>query len=40
MNNLKVIFMGTPTFSVPVLDALIQNTDVIMVVSQPDREKK
>jgi len=39
MNNLKVVFMGTPNFSVPVLDALIQNTDVIMVVSQPDREK-
>ena len=39
MKNLKVVFMGTPTFSVPVLEALIENTNVILVVSQPDREK-
>ena len=39
MKNLKVVFMGTPTFSVPVLEALIDNTNVLMVVSQPDREK-
>ncbi len=39
MKNLKVVFMGTPTFSVPVLEALIANTNVLMVVSQPDREK-
>ena len=39
MKNLKVVFMGTPTFSVPILNALIENTNVIMVVSQPDREK-
>ena len=39
MKNLKVIFMGTPTFSVPVLEKLIENTNVILVVSQPDREK-
>jgi len=39
MKNLKVIFMGTPTFSVPILEALIKETNVIMVVSQPDREK-
>lgn len=39
MKNLKVIFMGTPTFSVPILEALIENTNVILVVSQPDREK-
>ena len=39
MKNLKVVFMGTPTFSVPILESLIQNTDVILVVSQPDREK-
>ena len=31
--------MGTPTFSVPVLEALIENTNVVLVVSQPDREK-
>ena len=29
--------MGTPEFSVPVLEALIENTDVIAVVTQPDK---
>ena len=39
MKNLKVVFMGTPTFSVPILESLISNTNVVLVVSQPDREK-
>ena len=39
MKNLKVVFMGTPAFSVPILDKLIELTNVILVVSQPDREK-
>ena len=39
MKNLKVIFMGTPTFAVPVLEKLIEETNVVLVVSQPDREK-
>ena len=39
MKNLKVVFMGTPTFSVPVLKELIEKTNVVLVVSQPDREK-
>ena len=39
MKNLKVVFMGTPTFSIPVLEQLIKETNVILVVSQPDREK-
>lgn len=39
MKKLKVIFMGTPTFAVPVLENLIKETNVILVVSQPDREK-
>lgn len=39
MKNLKVIFMGTPSFSVPALEQLIEKTNVILVVSQPDREK-
>ena len=39
MKNLKVVFMGTPTFSVPILKSLIETTNVILVVSQPDREK-
>ena len=29
--------MGTPEFSVPVLEALIENTNVIAVVTQPDK---
>lgn len=36
MKDKKVIFMGTPDFSVPVLKMLIENTNVIMVVTQPD----
>ena len=38
MKNTKVIFMGTPEFAVPVLEALIENTSVIAVVTQPDKE--
>ena len=34
--NIKVVFMGTPEFSVPILDMLIKNTNVLMVVTQPD----
>ena len=36
MKDLKVIFMGTPIFSVPILGALIENTNVIGVVTAPD----
>lgn len=36
MKDKRVIFMGTPEFSVPVLEMLIENTNVIMVVTQPD----
>ena len=35
--DLKVIFMGTPLFSVPVLQGLIDNYKVIAVVTQPDK---
>ncbi|MBQ9318650.1 MAG: methionyl-tRNA formyltransferase [Bacilli bacterium] len=35
--DLKVIFMGTPAFSVPVLEGLIENYNVIAVVTQPDK---
>lgn len=34
---LKVVFMGTPDFAVPVLKGLIENYEVIGVVSQPDK---
>lgn len=37
-NKLRVVFMGTPEFSVPVLEGLIENYDVVLVVSQPDKE--
>lgn len=36
--ELKVVFMGTPSFSVPVLDALIKNYKVRAVVTQPDKQ--
>lgn len=35
----KIVFMGTPKFAVPILEALIDKYDVLMVVSQPDRKK-
>ena len=37
MDNLRVVFMGTPDFAVPVLQELIKNTNVVLVVSQPDK---
>ena len=36
MKDKRVIFMGTPEFSVPVLEMLIKETNVIGVVTQPD----
>ena len=33
----KIVFMGTPQFSIPVLDALIKNFNVKAVVTQPDK---
>ncbi len=35
--NETIIFMGTPDFSVPVLEALHRNHGVAMVISQPDK---
>lgn len=35
--KLKIVFMGTPVFSVPVLQALIDNYDVKAVVTQTDK---
>ena len=37
MKNKKVVFMGTPQYSVPVLEMLIESTNVICVVTQPDK---
>ncbi len=39
MDRLKVIFMGTPDFAVPSLAALIDKTDVLCVVTQPDKPR-
>ena len=36
MKNLNVVFMGTPDFAVPILETLIKNTNVKLVVTQPD----
>lgn len=38
MKNPKIIFMGTPDFAVPVLEMLINNYQVSMVVTQPDKK--
>lgn len=35
--ELKVVFMGTPEFSVPILEALIDNYRVRAIVTQPDQ---
>lgn len=37
MKNLKVVFMGTPDFAVPILERLIEETNVLLVVTQPDK---
>lgn len=36
---MKIVFMGTPEFAVPCLDALVENYDVQAVFTQPDRPK-
>ena len=36
--ELKIVFMGTPAFSVPVLKGLIENYKVRAIVTQPDRQ--
>lgn len=39
MKKIKTIFMGTPSFAIPILKSLHEYTDVVLVVSQPDRVK-
>ena len=34
---IKTVFIGTPEFAVPILDTLIKNTEVVLVVTQPDK---
>lgn len=38
MKSLKILFMGTPLFSVNILKGLVNNYDVVGVVTQPDKE--
>jgi len=38
MKDKKVVFMGTPDFAVPVLERLINLGEVVLVVTQPDKE--
>ena len=38
MKDKRVVFMGTPDFAVPVLEKLIENTNVVLVVTQPDKK--
>jgi len=33
----KIVFLGTPQFSVPALESLVKNTNVALVITQPDR---
>ena len=35
---MKIVFMGTPEFAVPILQALIDHYEVVGVVSQPDKK--
>lgn len=36
---MRIVFMGTPDFSVPTLEQLIRNHQVVGVVTQPDKRK-
>ena len=36
---MKIIFFGSSNFAVPILEALKDTEDVVLVVTQPDREK-
>ncbi|MGZ3407040.1 MAG: methionyl-tRNA formyltransferase [Polyangia bacterium] len=37
MSKLRVVFMGSPEFAVPCLDALLATEEVVAVVTQPDK---
>ena len=38
MDKIKILFMGTPDFAVNILNSLIDNYEVVGVVTQPDKE--
>ncbi|NLA32494.1 MAG: methionyl-tRNA formyltransferase [Mollicutes bacterium] len=37
MGKIKVAFFGTPIFAIPILEGLVENYDVVLVVTQPDK---
>ena len=37
MNDLKIVYMGTPEFGLPALEAINSIYNVIAVVCQPDK---
>ncbi len=37
MQDIRVVFMGTPTFAVNILDSLVDLVNVVLIVSQPDK---
>ena len=37
---MKIVFLGTPEFAVPILDALNKEYEIALVISQPNRAKK
>ena len=37
MKDIKIVFMGTPDFAVPIFNALAENYNVVAVVTQPDK---
>lgn len=37
MKETRVVFMGTPEFAVPILKSLVENVEVVLVISQPDK---
>lgn len=40
LTKMKIIFMGTPDFSVPTLDAIKKDgNEIVLVVTQPDKKK-
>ena len=38
MKDIRIVFMGTPDFSVPVFKALAETYNVVAVVTQPDKK--
>ena len=40
MIELKIIFLGTPEFAVPILEGLHEEYEIALVISQPNRVKK